>query len=102
MCRNIRVLAHFEPPATDAEIRDAALQFVRKIAGTTKPSRVNQDAFAHAVEEIAASASRLITSLENSAPRRDRVVVARKATERSRQRFGKGVAARDIGASKAP
>lgn len=88
MCRNIRTLAHFEPPATDAEIRDAALQFVRKLAGTTKPSHANQDAFDRAVEEITASAARLIASYESPAPPRNREEVARKAREKSRQRFG--------------
>lgn len=92
MCRNIKVLAHFEPPATDAEIRDAALQFVRKIAGTTRPSRANQDAFDRAVDEISASSARLIASLERHAPPRNREEVARKAKARSRQRFGQEAA----------
>ena len=83
MCRNIRVLAHFEPPASDAEIHDAALQFVRKIAGTTRPSRANEAAFDRAIAEIAASAARLIESLESSAPPRNREEVARKARERA-------------------
>lgn len=87
MCRNIRVLAHFEPPATDAEVHDAALQFVRKIAGTTSPSRANQRAFDLAVEEIAAAAARLIASFESSAPPRNREVEAQKRKERARDRF---------------
>ena len=87
MCRNIRVLANFDPPATDAEIRDAALQFVRKLSGTTKPSKRNEEAFDRAVEEIAASAQRLINSLEIHAPPRDRETEREKARERSRARF---------------
>jgi hypothetical protein len=83
VCRNIKVLAHFEPPATDAEIHDAALQFVRKIAGTTKPSRANEAAFDRAVTEISAAAARLIASFESSAPPRDRAEFARKARERA-------------------
>ena len=93
MCRNIRVLAHFEPPATEAEIHDAALQFVRKIAGTTRPSRANQEAFDRAVEEVAASAGRLITSFASPAPPRNREAVAQKARARSRQRFARDAAA---------
>jgi hypothetical protein len=87
MCRNIRTLANFEPPATDGEIRDAALQFVRKLSGTTRPSRANEAAFARAVDEVAAAAERLIASLEIHAPPRDRDVEREKARERSRRRF---------------
>ena len=87
MCRNIRTLANFEPPATDGEIRDAALQFVRKLSGTTRPSRANEAAFARAVDEVAAAAERLIASLEINAPPRDRDVEREKARERSRRRF---------------
>ena len=87
MCRNIRTLANFAPPASDDEIRASALQFVRKLSGTARPSRANQAAFDRAVEEVAAAAQRLITSLETSAPPRDREVEAQKARERSRQRF---------------
>ena len=87
MCRNIRTLANFEPPATDGEIRDAALQFVRKLSGTTRPSRANEAAFARAVDEVAAAAERLIASLATSAPPRDRDVERRKAQERTRRRF---------------
>ena len=87
MCRNIRTLANFEPPATDGEIRDAALQFVRKLSGTTRPSRANEAAFVRAVDEVAAAAERLIASLEIHAPPRDRDVEREKARERSRRRF---------------
>jgi len=87
MCRNIKVLANFDPPATDDEIRASALQFVRKLSGTTRPSKRNEDAFNRAVDEVTAAARRLITSLEISAPPRDREVEMLKARERSRQRF---------------
>ena len=87
MCRNIKVLANFEPPATDDEIRASALQFVRKLSGTTRPSRRNEEAFNRAVDEVTAAARRLITSLETTAPPRDRDEEMRKARERSRQRF---------------
>lgn len=88
MCRNIRTLANFAPPATDEEVRASALQFVRKLSGTTKPSRANEEAFSRAVDEVFASARRLIDSLSSSAPPRDRDVEASRARERSRQRFG--------------
>jgi hypothetical protein len=88
MCRNIKVLANFEPPATDDEVRSSALQFVRKLSGTTKPSRANEEAFNRAVEEVTTSARRLLGSLVTSAPARDREVEARKAKERSIRRFG--------------
>ncbi len=87
MCRNIKVLANFEPPATDDEIRASALQFVRKLSGTTRPSRRNEDAFNQAVDEVTAAARRLLASLEISAPPRNRDEEMRKAKERSRQRF---------------
>lgn len=87
MCRNIKTLANFEPPATGDEIRASALQFVRKLSGTTRPSRANEAAFATAVEEVTAAAERLIQSLTTTAPPRNREVEARKAQERSRQRF---------------
>jgi hypothetical protein len=87
MCRNIRTLANFEPPATDEEIRASALQFVRKISGMHKPSRANEAVFAAAVEEVTAAADRLIASLSISAPPRNREEEARKARERSLQRF---------------
>ncbi len=88
MCRNIKTLANFAPPATDDEIRASALQFVRKLSGTSKPSRANEAAFTLAVDEVFASAHRLIHSLSTSAPPRDRDEEARKARERSRERFG--------------
>jgi hypothetical protein len=88
MCRNIRTLANFEPSATHEEIRASALQFVRKISGTTKPSRINEEAFNRAVDEVAESAHRLIHSLHINAPPRNRQEEARKARERSLKRFG--------------
>ena len=87
MCRNIKVLANFDPPATDDEIRASALQFVRKLSGTTRPSRRNEEAFNRAVDEVTDAARRLIASLEIHAPPRDRDEEMRKARERSRQRF---------------
>ncbi len=87
MCRNIKTLANFEPPATDDEIRASALQFVRKLSGTNRPSRANEAAFNRAVDEVTESARRLIDSLSINAPPRDREEEARKAQERSRKRF---------------
>ena len=87
MCRNIRTLFNFAPPATDDEIRASALQFVRKLSGTTKPSRANEAAFDRAVEEVTESARRLIASLHINAPPRNREEEARKARERARERF---------------
>lgn len=87
MCRNIKTLANFEPPATDDEIRASALQFVRKLSGTTRPSRANDAAFARAVDEVTDAARRLILSLSTSAPPRNREEEARKAQERARARF---------------
>ncbi len=87
MCRNIRTLFNFEPPATDDEIRASALQFVRKLSGFAKPSRVNEPAFNRAVEDVTAAARRLLGSLETASPARDREVEAMKARERARQRF---------------
>jgi hypothetical protein len=87
MCRNIKTLANFAPPATADEIRASALQFVRKLSGTTRPSRANEEAFDRAVEEVTAAAHRLIDSLKTSAPPRNREEEARKARERSRERF---------------
>ena len=87
MCRNIKTLANFEPPATDAEIRASALQFVRKLSGTARPSRANEAAFALAVDEVAAAAERLIASLEIHAAPRNREEEMRKARERTRKRF---------------
>jgi hypothetical protein len=87
VCRNIKTLANFEPPATDDEIRASALQFVRKLSGTTKPSRANEEAFNQAVEEVTDVATRLIRSLKISSPPRNREEEARKARERSLKRF---------------
>jgi hypothetical protein len=87
MCRNIKTLANFEPPATDDEIRASALQFVRKLSGTTRPSRANEAAFNQAVDDVTAIARQLIQSLEIHAPPRNREEEARKARERARQRF---------------
>jgi hypothetical protein len=88
MCRNIRPLSNFEPPATDDEIAAAALQFVRKISGTTKPSRVNAEAFDIAVAEVAAASHRLLDALVTTAPPKDREVEALKARERAALRYG--------------
>jgi len=88
MCRNIKTLFHFEPPATDAEIHDAALQFVRKLSGFTRPSQANVAAFDRAVERIAANARELLDSLTTSAPLRDREVEAAKARARNAERYG--------------
>jgi hypothetical protein len=88
MCRNIRTLFNFEPPATELEIRDASLQFVRKLSGYNVPSKTNEAAFDRAVEDIAASARRLIGALVTSAEPRTREVEAAKAHERSARRFG--------------
>jgi hypothetical protein len=87
MCRSIKTLANFEPPATDEEIRASALQFVRKLSGTTRPSRVNEAAFNGAIEEVTAAATRLIRSLETNAPPRNREEEAQKAHERAVRRF---------------
>jgi hypothetical protein len=87
MCRNIRPLFNFEPPATEDEIRNASLQFVRKISGFTKPSQTNAEAFDRAVQEIASSARELIASLSTSAAPRDREEVAARAKARSAKRF---------------
>ena len=87
MCRNIKTLANFAPPATGEEIRASALQFVRKLSGTTKPSRANEEVFQKAVEEVTDAAERLIRSLTTSAAPRNREEEARKARERSERRF---------------
>ncbi len=87
MCRNIKVLHNFEPAATPEEIRDAALQYVRKISGATKPSKANEAAFARAVDEVTATSQRLLGSLVTAAPPRDREVEAAKAKARSAARF---------------
>ena len=87
MCRNIKTLANFEPPATEDEIRASALQFVRKLSGLNKPSRANEPAFNRAIDEVTDAATRLIRSLTTSAPPRNREEEARKAKERSQKRF---------------
>ncbi|HTH00307.1 MAG TPA: DUF2277 domain-containing protein [Vicinamibacterales bacterium] len=89
MCRNIKPLFNFEPPATDDEVRASALQFVRKVSGYTKPSKMNEDAFTEAVEEVTAAARKLIASLVTTAPPRDREEVAARARERAAIRYGR-------------
>lgn len=88
MCRNIKTLFNFQPPATEDEIHASALQFVRKLSGFNKPSQANEAAFNRAVAEVSDAARRLLTSLHTQAPARDRAVEADKAKERSRLRFG--------------
>jgi hypothetical protein len=88
MCRNIRPLSNFEPPATHDEVHAAALQYVRKISGTTKPSRANAEAFERAVAEVAAVSERLLDSLVTTAPPKDREIEAAKARERAALRYG--------------
>jgi hypothetical protein len=88
MCRNIHTLFNFEPPATEDEVRDAALQYVRKISGFTKPSRANEAAFARAVDEVAAASSRLLAELTTTAPPKDREVEAARARARAEKRYG--------------
>jgi hypothetical protein len=87
MCRNIRTLFNFEPPASEEEIRASALQFVRKLSGFAKPSHANQAAFESAVDEVAAAARRLLASLETASPARNRETEANKARARARARF---------------
>jgi hypothetical protein len=87
MCRNIKTLANFCPPATDDEVRASALQFVRKLSGTNKPSRANEEVFNRAVEDVTAAARQLVASLVTGAPPRNREEEARKARERARIRF---------------
>jgi len=87
MCRNIRPLFNFEPPASEEEIRASALQFVRKVSGFSKPSQANAEAFDRAVDEVAEAARKLIVSLRSGAPPRDRATEALKARERGRRRF---------------
>jgi hypothetical protein len=88
MCRNIRPLFNFDPPATDEEVRAAAVQFVRKISGFTKPSHANEEVFERAVNEVSRSARRLVDALKTSAPPRDREEVAQRARVRAAERFG--------------
>jgi hypothetical protein len=87
MCRNIKTLANFEPPATEDEIRASALQFVRKLSGATKPSRANEETFNRAVDEVTEAARRLVTSLATNAPPRNREIEAEKARLRAMKRF---------------
>jgi hypothetical protein len=87
MCRNIRTLFNFEPPATDEEIRASALQFVRKLSGFTQPSRANEAAFARAVDEVTDVARRLLEALETASPAKNREAEAAKARERAKERF---------------
>jgi hypothetical protein len=87
MCRNIRTLHNFEPPASGSEVHEAALQYVRKISGSTKPSQANAEAFARAVEEVALATERLLDGLVSSAPPKDREVEAAKRRARSEARF---------------
>jgi hypothetical protein len=91
MCRNIRTLHNFEPPATEDEVRAAALQYVRKVSGSTKPSKANEVAFGRAVEDIAAITRRLLAELVTAAPPRDREVEAARARARAEKRFGHAV-----------
>ena len=88
MCRNIKTLFNFEPPATEEEVRAASLQFVRKLSGFNKPSKANEEAFETAIEEVAAVSMKLLESLTTSAEPRDREIEAQRAKERSAQRFG--------------
>jgi len=94
MCRNIRTLHNFEPPATEEEIRASSLQFVRKIAGFTRPSKANEAAFDRAVERVAAAAHELLHELVTNAPPRDRAVEAAKARTRAAERYGRVAAPR--------
>ena len=87
MCRNIRTLHNFEPPATDDEVRAAVVQYVRKISGTSKPSRANQEAFYRAVEAVTAASARLLDELVTTAPPKDREAEAAKARARAQQRY---------------
>jgi hypothetical protein len=89
MCRNIKSLHNFEPPATEHEVRDAALQYVRKISGSSRPSKANEQAFEQAVDEVAAATSRLLAALVTSASPRDREQEAAKARARAEKRFGR-------------
>lgn len=88
MCRNIKTLFNFEPPVTDDEVRAAALQFVRKISGFTKPSKANEAVFSSAIDEVAAASTRLLLALETTAPPKDREAEAAKARARAAERFG--------------
>jgi len=89
MCRNIRTLHNFEPPATDEEVRAAALQYVRKVSGSQKPSKANEAAFARAVDDVARATSVLLAELVTTAPARDREVEVARARARAEKRFGR-------------
>ena len=89
MCRNIKTLHNFKPPATEEEVRASALQFVRKLSGFNKPSKINEEAFHRAVEDVTKVAQELLASLVTTAPPRDRAVEAQKARERNAERFGR-------------
>ena len=102
MCRNIRTLANFAPPATTEEIRASSLQFVRKLSGSNKPSKANEALFERAVEEVATAAERLVRGWVTSAPPKDRDIEIRKHIERSRKRFGKEPKRTPIGPIPAP
>ena len=91
MCRNIKILHNFKPPATEEEIRASSLQFVRKLSGFTKPSKANEEVFNRAVEQVTAAAKELLDSLVTNAPPRDREVEAAKARARSQERFRSAV-----------
>lgn len=93
MCRNIRPLHNYDPPTTEQDVRDASLQYVRKISGMTKPARVNEEAFARAVETVAAASSQLLADLVTSAPPRDREREIARARERAAARYGERGAA---------
>ena len=89
MCRSIKTLANFEPPATNDEIRAAAIQFVRKLSGAARPSRTNEDVFDRAIDEVTAAAARLVRDLNSTAPPRNREVEAQKARARAAERYGR-------------
>ena len=91
MCRSIKPLFNFEPPATENEVHEAALQFVRKISGSARPSRANQAAFESAVEAIERAAQKLLASLETNAPAKNREIMAAKARERAKQRYARPI-----------
>ena len=97
MCRNIKTLHNFSPPATDEEIRASSLQFVRKVSGFTRPSKANEDAFNRAVDKVAAAAHELLDSLVTNAPPRNRETEAAKARARSARRFGPPLAPAETG-----
>jgi hypothetical protein len=88
MCRNIKTLFNFDPPVTDSEVQAASLQFVRKISGFNKPSKANEDAFQHAIDEVARASMKFLSSLETSAPPKNREEEAEKAKARAAERFG--------------